>query len=230
MRIVLRAPRSFTPASRICEPLADASSPTLAGLGHRKVVPKISHLRHAQTRIAAGIDRVEWREIHVDVECHAVVRAPPHDADTERGNLGALDVDTGSAGPALRARSKKIDDGLFEQLHEALHLDAATREIDQRVDHDLTGAVVRGVAAAVGLDDRDGALHLRQRSALSDGVHRCVLEEPQLVRRVLDTLLRKSAHREPGRLVLDAAESFDDDVVDESHSTMTTAGWSHSSW
>ena len=104
------------------------------------------------------------REVHVDVEREAMISPAAHDAEAERGDLGAVRRRRPARPACARApRSEEVDHGLLEQPYEALDLDAAAREVDQRVDHDLAGAVIGDLAAAIGLHHRDGR---REREGL----------------------------------------------------------------
>jgi hypothetical protein len=62
------------------------------------------------------------------------------------------------------------------------HLDAAPREVDQRVDDELPRAVIGDVAAAVGLDEGNAVADRRVLRALPQRVDRRMLEKPELVR------------------------------------------------
>jgi hypothetical protein len=55
--------------------------------------------RHAL--VAAGVDRGVGREVHVDIERDAVIAAAVLDAQAQRGDLGAADIDAGGARQAL---------------------------------------------------------------------------------------------------------------------------------
>ena len=57
-----------------------------------------------------------------------------------------------------------------------------------------------------------------------------MLEQPQLIGAAVAAFEREAAHRLQRRQILGAAQALDDDVVDDGHSTITTPGWSHSSW
>ena len=56
-------------------------------------------------------------------------------------------------------------------------------QVDQRIGHDLAGAVVGDLPAAVGADDRNvaGHQHVLGLAGLAQGEDRIVLEQPQLV-------------------------------------------------
>src|SRR5688572_4693599 len=114
MRIVFAWPFCFTPASRMVEPLHQNLRQLIAHLGRAFLHAKIFQLRNGKPRIAARIDGAEGREVHVDVEREAVVGTAALDADAERGELGAADIDPGRAGATLGARTDEVDYRLLE--------------------------------------------------------------------------------------------------------------------
>src|SRR5262245_34330398 len=159
MRMVLRAPFSLTPGSRIFDPFDQEPGKPGPDFGYIALYSKVLGLRDGEARVAARIDRGERGKVHVDVEREPMVRpALPH-ANAQRRDLGAADVDAGRPGLALAPPSQELDHGLLEQRHELLHPDAAAREIDQRVDDELARAVIRDIAAAVGLDYGNAVRH-----------------------------------------------------------------------
>ena len=85
-------------------------------------------------------------------------------------------------------------------------------------------------AAAVGRDHRDAIGNLHRRGALPERIDRRVFQQPELVRDGIGTCEREAAHGLERRRIRRLAEALDDDFVDDRHSTMTTAGWSQSSW
>src|SRR5262245_7488844 len=99
-RSVLALPFSFTPASRMVESrgeiLHQRGFDRMSILLHSDVFG----LRHAQSRIAAGVDGAERRQVHVHVEREPMVAAAADDADAERGDLGAVDIHARRAGLA----------------------------------------------------------------------------------------------------------------------------------
>src|SRR5712671_423277 len=234
MRAVFSAPFSFTPGSRMLEPRDQELYQFSFKEFFRPFKSHILHLRYRKARIAAGIDRGKRREVHVDVEGEAVVGAAARHANAERGDLRALHVNPGSAGPAFAAPLEKVDHRLLEQPHEALHPDAAPREIDQGVEHDLAGAVIRDLAAPVRAQHRDAVLDRGGLGALSQRVDRRMLDQPDFIRARRGSLRRESAHRLQGRLVFGQTEMPEKDACgadfgDFHQSTITTDGWSHSS-
>src|SRR6185436_4766262 len=161
MRIVLRAPFSLTPGSRILDLLHEEGTEALGEYRKRLFHPDVFGLYYGKAWVAAGIDRAERRQVHVDVQRKPMVGAPLPHANAERGDLGAADVDPGRAGPAFASAREQVDDSLLEERHELPHLDAAPREVDERVDDELPRAVIGDVAAAVGLDEGDAVRHRR---------------------------------------------------------------------
>src|SRR4051812_6298749 len=210
IRAVFAAPFSFVPASRMLEPRNDALGKALGDFARACAEAKLAKLRHLQPGIATRGDRIERRQIHIHIKCNAVIAAAPNHADPERRDLGAVHINSGRAGLAGPLALEQIEDRLLEKPDELLHLDAAPCGVDERIDDGLAGSMVGDLAAAVALYDRDGA---RRRAegrvgALAERVHRRVLEEPQFIAARLGALARESAHRLPGRPVVDAAESL----------------------
>src|SRR5260221_14663730 len=105
---------------------------------------------------------------------------------------------------------------------EALHLDAAPREIDQRLQHDLAGSVVRDLPASVAAHDRNAAIHGDGGRALPQRVDGRMLKHPDLVFSGFASMEGEVAHRPQGWLVVHPAECLDADFFgDQAHSTMT---------
>src|SRR5258708_33933116 len=128
-------------------------------------------------------------------------------------------------------RAEQIDYRPLERPAEALHLDAAAREVPQRLKHDLAGAMIGDLAAAVGAQHRNSVLNGGCRRPLPQRVHRRMLHQPDLILGIFGPAKREIAHRPQGRPVVDPAELPDADFFDDlAHSTMTTLGWSQRSW
>src|SRR6185295_15428362 len=124
--------------------LPDEKSPEFfSDLFLRFLHAEIFQLRDGEARIAAGIDGRERREVHVDVQRDAVIRASARDADADRGDLRAFDVDARGARDALGAflaspvAPEELDHRLLQKPDEALDLEVAPREVDQRIDDEL---------------------------------------------------------------------------------------------
>jgi len=131
----------------------------------------------------------------------------------------------------LDVAADEVDHRLLEEPDEALDRDAPARQVHQRVEDRLPGTVVRDVAPPVACDDRDAEIPFQSGgSALPQRVHRRMLDDPDLVGRGVGPSGGELAHRPQSFAIGHLARSLDDDVFDEGHSTMTTQGWSHSSW
>src|ERR1051326_8608904 len=229
MRMVLRAPFSLTPGSRMLDFLHEERSEALAERRKGFLHPDVPRLCNGEAGVTTGINHGKGRKVHVDIEREPMVGAPLPNANAERRDLGAVDVDAGRAHPALATATQQVDDRLLEERHELPYLDAAPGEVDERVDDELAGAVIGDVAAAIGPDQRNAILDRRVVRALPQRVHRRMLEQPQLIRGFAVPPRGEILHRCERRQVGGAAEALDADGIDEGHSTITTEGWSHSS-
>src|SRR5438105_4502442 len=230
MRMVFAWPFSFTPASRMLESVDQEACEPLADFGGRSGHAEVAGLRDGEAGIAAGVDRREGSEVHVNVEREPMVCPAPHYPYAERRHLGPLHIDSRRAGPARGTAADEVDHHLLEQAHELAHLDAAAADIDERVEHHLARTVVGDFAAAVGRDHRDAIRDAHRRGALAQRVDRWMLEQPQLIGRRLIAAASETAHRFERPQIVDAPQAPHDDVVDDGHRTITTAGWSQSSW
>ena len=126
-------------------------------------------MRHRESAITAGVDVVEGREIHVEIEREAVVGAAIADLETQRGDFGlaaaALDVDARRHAPAVRLDPMRIEQfyhGALERLDQRSHAEAQSLEVDQQVDDQLSGPVISDLSAAIDLQHRNrvGAQHV----------------------------------------------------------------------
>src|SRR6185503_3269365 len=106
----------------------------------------------------------------------------------------------------------------------------SARGVDERIEHRLARTVIGDVAAAVGAYQWNVARDGGGVRALAERIDRRVLEQPQLVGRVGVAPAREATHRFERRQVVGAAEPAQREVFDQRHSTITTPGWSHSSW
>src|SRR5574340_705964 len=82
------------------------------GLRKGQVHAEVATPRHRHARVAAGVDRGERRQIHVDVEREPVIGAAVSDAQTQRGDLGAVYVYAGRAGQpfgSTAVHAQKVD-------------------------------------------------------------------------------------------------------------------------
>src|SRR5947209_1716160 len=129
MRMVFAWPFSFTPASRMLESVDQEACEPLADFGGRSGHAEVAGLRDGEAGIAAGVDRREGSEVHVNVEREPMVCPAPHYPYAERRHLGPLHIDSRRAGPARGTAADEVDHHLLEQAHELAHLDAAAAEI-----------------------------------------------------------------------------------------------------
>lgn len=109
---------------------------------------------------AARVDGVEISEISVDVQGEAVhgdeTRAV-HSDSAYFSLFGSTDADPDTGGtlyslPYYAIFGKQADNGLFESTDIALHAEAVTKQVYNRIDHELTGAMESDVASAQNFD------------------------------------------------------------------------------
>src|SRR5690606_27515169 len=135
------------------------------GLGgiEARGTPAVYHRGHFEPGVAAGIDAPERLQVHGDVERQAVEAAAVAHPDPERGDLGAaIDVDAwrAVAAPGRDAPAGQgVDDRLLDAADVVAHAQLQPAQVDQRIGHQLAGAVVGHLAAAVHLQHRDVAGH-----------------------------------------------------------------------
>src|SRR5690606_23501520 len=173
--------------------------------------PAVYHRGHGEAGVAAGVDAVEGRQVHGDVEGQAVEAAAVAHPDAERGDLGAIHVDARGALAALAADApagQGVDDRLLDPAHVLAHAEAQAAQVQERVGHQLAGAVVGDLAAAIHLEHRDvaGRQQVLQPTGLAEGEDGVVLDQPQLVGRGLVAGVGERLHGPPHRLVGDATE------------------------
>ena len=134
----------------------------------------------------------EHREVGVDVEGEAVPCPPARDLDADRGDLLVAHPHPGE--PAVHRRlhaeiGERVDEHPLERAHvrdDVARALAPLRQRDDRVADELTRAVVRDVAAAVGVheigaDRRRRHEHVRRVGACAERVDVGVLEQEQVV-------------------------------------------------
>ena len=132
--------------------------------------------------------------------------APAPHAQPERHHLRPVDVDARRAVAALAGDpvgGEHVDHRAFDAADQVAHADAEPAQVHQRVGHQLAGAVVRHLPAAVDLHDRDVARrqHVLRLAGLAEREHRIMLDEPQFVGGVLAACIGELLHRAPDRLV-----------------------------
>src|SRR6185312_125348 len=100
---------------------------------------------HRQTLVAARVDAVEGLQVHVHVEGQAVEAAAAAHAQAQRGHLGVGDIHARRTLPAFGDDvpvRQRIDDRLLDLVDQLAHAQPGAAQVDQRVTHDLAGAVV----------------------------------------------------------------------------------------
>ena len=117
----------------------------------------------------AVIHSRERRGIEVDVERVAVRRDPLRDVDADRRDLARRRRQPDAREPLDPRRleaegGERLDQRLLEVAAVLLHVLAVARQVEDRVADELARAVIRRLAAAVGLDDLDGGVR-RARAA-----------------------------------------------------------------
>jgi hypothetical protein len=151
------------------------------------VVPE---LRGGEAGIAAGVDARERFEVHVHVEGHAVIAAAARDAKPDRRDLGVAHIHTGHARAtaALDAVARQhVQHGALDARDEIAHAELAAPEVEQEIDHGLSGPVIRDLTATVGRDAGVGARRepVPAPAGKAEREHRGMLDQPQLVGRGL---------------------------------------------
>src|SRR6185369_4247418 len=184
----------------------------LAGRLDRRIrLTERGELRHLQSRVTAGIDALKRLEVHVHVEREAVITRAAADAQADAGDLATIDVDTRRVLAALGADAEAgtvVDHGAFQHGDEVAHAEPRAADVDEWIDHELAGAVIGDLPAAIDLHDGNvaGREHVAGVAVQTLCEHRRMLEQPDLVRRVRIARVGDALHLAPGRDVLDLAE------------------------
>ena len=98
------------------------------------------------------------RQIGTHVEREAVARNPPRDANADRRELLIRHPGAGQPRHTLRVHAEFRDGGdhhLLEIANVAMDVAPVRPQIDDRITHQLAGAVVGHVAAAAGFEHLD---------------------------------------------------------------------------
>ncbi len=141
---------SGTP-SPACQSLRELA----ADLLHIRTNPEVGKLRHLHSGHAAGIDAGKRREIHVHVQRQAVVTGTAPDPQPQARQLAALYINTRRITPAHGSDSmggNQVDHRLLQLQHQTTHGNPQATHVEQWIGHQLTGPVIRDLAAAVGCD------------------------------------------------------------------------------
>ncbi len=144
---------------------------SLLGLGHgwgshgqRLAFP--SHARHRPPRQAAWHDGAEVREVGIHIERQAVHGDIPGESNSQRADLAAgasplrPNPDPGRGGISLPLQTsigERVNHRLLQKPHESVHANTKSIDVNDDIRHQLPGAVVGDIAAAVGLSQLDAA-------------------------------------------------------------------------
>src|SRR5688572_31202321 len=88
MRMVLRAPFSLTPGSRMFDSPREQGCQLFADRLHRAGNAEIAQLSHREAGTTAGIDGAKGCKVQVDVERKPLVRPPAAHAEANRPDMG----------------------------------------------------------------------------------------------------------------------------------------------
>jgi hypothetical protein len=125
-------------------------------------------------REAAGDLEADRRDLGKGgCRCSAGIRAWPH-------------VDSGRPGPALAVDAigrEASDDPFLEPAHQVAHAEFSPAQVEERVGDDLSGPVIRHLAAAFGFDHGDvaGGAHVFDPAGEAEREHRRMLGEPEFI-------------------------------------------------
>jgi hypothetical protein len=183
----------------------------LSGSAQLELDAERAQIGHFQPAVAARIDAAKRLQVHRNVEREAMITAAAADPQPDARELAAVDIDTGRVAPAHRGdvpRCEQSDDAVLESHHELPHAERATADVEQRIDDELTGAVIRDLAAAIDLHQRNvaGRQHVLGRGVHAEREHRRMFEKPDFVGGLGPTLFGERLHRSPCRLVLGTTE------------------------
>src|ERR1700676_627739 len=116
--------------------------------------------RYGEPPMSTHVDALEWLQIERYVERQPVVTRAAANPQTEAGEFGAADIHPRRLAGTLRVEPEPgdiVDDGIFERDNQFAHAQTPAPQINERIDHELAGAVIRHLTAAVDLHDRDVA-------------------------------------------------------------------------
>jgi hypothetical protein len=101
--------------------------------------------------------------------------------------------------------------GLLERGDEVTNTEARAAQVDQRIDHELTRAVIGDLSAAIDANDWDVTCgeNMRGIGIHAEREHRLVLEHPDLVGCVRIAHIREALHGLPRRQIGHTAEFND---------------------
>src|SRR2546429_2638482 len=168
---------------------------------------ELRQLRHLEPLKPAGVDAGEGLEIERHVECQAVIARATAHAHPDARELAARHVHARRVAPSFgedAELSRELYHGALERRDVIADAEAHAREINQRVDDELSRSVIGHLAATVDLHHRNLARGDEVRAARiePEGEDRRVLEKTDLVRGRRIAPPRAALPRAASRLVL----------------------------
>src|SRR5438093_1345037 len=155
---------------------------------------------HLHTGNPARHDAPELGEVGGDVQREAVPRHPLLHVDADAGDLAPSGPHPGIARVALSRDlelGQRFDQGLLQRAKVPVQVGLMTGQVENRITHELAGAVEGHVTAALDLEDVDAvaADEMVRVGVAAQRHHRGVLEQEQQVVRqtAVDTGLRERA-------------------------------------
>src|SRR6185295_18049751 len=154
----------------------------LAGRLDRRIrLTERGELCHLQSGISAGIDALKRLEVHVHIEREAVITRAAADAQADAGDLAAVNVHARRVLAALGTDAEAgtvLDDGAFQRGDEVAHAEPRAADVDEWIDHELAGAVIGDLPAAIDLHDGNvaGREHVAGVAVQTLREHRRMLE------------------------------------------------------
>src|SRR6516162_9413516 len=110
---------------------------------------ELGQLGHPQPRVAAWIDAAEWLEVERHIQREAVEAPATTHAHTNARELAVPDVHPRCFAPRRGGNAivgRQLDDGALEGAHELAHPKRRASQVDQRVHHQLSRAVIGDLA------------------------------------------------------------------------------------
>src|SRR6476619_1841078 len=142
------------------------------------------HRGHLQPGVAAGVDAAERLQVNVDVRRQSMEAAATAHANAECRDLATVDIHARRAVAAAGGDARvgqRVDQRLLDPVDVLAHAQFQPAQVEPRIRDGLPGAVIRDLAAAIDVDDRDlaGREHVFGFAGLAEGEHRLVLDQPQ---------------------------------------------------
>jgi len=143
-----------------------------------------------------------------------ITRTPSH-PDADAGDFAPVHIHPRCLWPRGGRNSvsgEAVDGRLLERRDEIPHTEPGASQIDEWIDDQLPGPVIRHLTATIGAHHRDltRRKHVRRVGVHAEGEHRLVLDHPNFIGGVGRTLIGEALHRLPDRQVLGATEVTDE--------------------